>query len=210
MEESIKPLLRGHFHQAAFFTALGACVMLLLKTQSTLSMVACSVYSVTLVGLLGVSALYHRKNWTEKPRLLMRRIDHSAIYVFMGGSATPLCLLALEYDNGIKLLALMWGLAITGLTRSIFWPKAPKWVAAGFYMLAGWMALPYLPDFIESLGTSKAYTILFGGVLYTIGGMIYALKKPNPFPKYFGYHEIFHILVIVGAAIHFGVITLIV
>ena len=202
----VKPLLRGHSHQATFFYALGACTILLLYAHSTKAFVSTIIYSLSLIGLFGISALYHRPTWKPNQRMWMRRMDHAAIYVLIAGTFTPICLLALPPLIGIKLLQLVWSAALLGIIQSLFWVTAPKWLASIFYLAVGCLIIPYLPELKAALSTNDLLLIFAGGVSYAIGAIIYALKRPNPYPKVFGYHEIFHLLVIAGAALHFIVI----
>lgn len=201
-----KPLLRGHFHQAAFFMALGSCVLLLIKTQDSLSLVAASVYSFSLINLLGTSALYHRINWNPDKRKWMKRLDHAAIYLLIAGTFTPICLLALSQTSGKNLLITIWSVAIVGIFQSLFYVQAPKWLSAIFYLTAGYLILPYLPELRSSIGIGNIYLIIIGGILYTIGAATYALKRPHLRPEIIGYHEVFHLLVVAAAACHFSVI----
>ncbi len=198
-----KPLLRGHFHQAAFFFALGACVMMLSNAHNLSTFLTLLIYSLSLTGLFAVSAVYHRPTWTPNIRMWMRRLDHAAIYVLIAGTGTPLFYLSLPPETGFKLLMLTWTIATFGIFQSLFWVNAPKWVSSIFYVCAGYIVVPYFSEMRASLGTSGITLILAGGFFYTAGAIIYALKKPDPWPKVFGYHEIFHLLVIVGAIFHF-------
>jgi hemolysin III len=201
-----KPLLRGHSHQAAFFSALGACSVLLLNAHGSRTVVATIIYSLSLIGLFGISALYHRPTWPPKQRMWMKRMDHAAIYILIAGTATPICLLALSPIAGIKLLQLIWGAALFGIIQSLFWVTAPKWVSSILYVTVGSLVVPFLPELKAALSMNDVWLILTGGVVYVIGAIIYALRKPNPNPNFFGYHEIFHLLVIAGAGFHFLVI----
>lgn len=201
-----KPLLRGHFHQAAFFLALGACAVLLARSRDERTFLSVLIYSITLVTLFGVSALYHRKNWKEKARMWMRRLDHSSIFLLIAGTATPICRIALPEQAGLQLLKLLWSAATVGVFLSLFWVRAPKWISALLCLVVGWTALPYMPQFRAALNPICMDLIFLGGILYTAGALIYAFKKPNPMPRVFGYHEIFHVLVVFGAAFHFAVI----
>jgi len=206
MSKNEKPMLRGHFHQSAFFYSLGICTLMILQTQNKKALISAIIYSISLCGLFGISALYHRPQWGPNARQWLRRIDHAAIYILIAGSATPICLMGLPPEIGQKILLMVWPAATLGILQSLFWIKAPKWVATLFYMLVGFSVVPYLPELYDALGFTKVGLILTGGLFYTIGALVYALKFPNPIPKYFGYHEIFHILVIVASAFHFYVI----
>lgn len=195
-----KPLLRGHFHQAAFFTACGACLMLIFKTQNNLALGAAIIYSLSLIFLLGTSALYHRINWEPQARQMMKRLDHCAIYILIAGTFTPVCLLALGEESGRQLLITIWSVAIFGVVQSLFFVNAPKWLSAILYVIAGYLIMPYISELKDKV---NLVLLIGGGIVYTIGALTYALKKPNFKPLIFGYHEVFHILVIVGAALHF-------
>lgn len=201
-----KPLLRGHSHQAAFFFALGACSVLVLNAHGTRTIVATIIYSLSLIGLFGISALYHRVTWPPHQRMLMKRMDHAAIYILIAGTSTPICLLALSPFAGRNLLQLVWGAALFGIIQSLFWVTAPKWVSSLLYVVVGGLVIPYLPELKAALTMNNVWLILAGGIVYVTGAIIYAVKKPNPNPKFFGYHEIFHLLVIAGAGFHFLVI----
>jgi hemolysin III len=202
----IKPVLRGHFHQAAFFIALGACAMLIAKTHDERTFFAALIYSISLTTLLGVSALYHRVQWKESMRMWMRRLDHSSIFILIAGTATPICRVALPEATGLQFLKLVWSATAIGVVLSLFWVRAPKWVSAALCVIVGWLAVPYMPEFKAVLSPSSMVLIYLGGIFYTVGAVVYAIKRPNPLPRVFGYHEIFHILVVFAAGFHFIVI----
>ncbi len=201
-----KPLLRGHFHQEAFFIAVGACAMLIAKAEGSISTIATIIYSFSLMFLLGVSSLYHRITWQPNPRMVMRRLDHSAIYILIAGTFTPVCLLALSETSGKKLLITIWTIAFFGVLQSLFYVNAPKWLSAIFYLIAGYMILPYAGELKTSIGVVNLALIVCGGLSYTAGAISYAIKKPNYWPTIFGYHEVFHIWVVIGALFHFIVV----
>jgi hemolysin III len=199
----VKPLLRGHSHQAAFFFALGACAVLLLNAHGSRTILSASIYSFSLICLFGVSALYHRITWRPEARMWMKRMDHAAIYILIAGTSTPICMLALSPMAGTKLLQLVWFAAIFGIIQSMFWVTAPKWLSSVLYVTVGCLVIPYFPELRIALSSSDLWLLFFGGITYIIGAVIYALRKPNPNPEIFGYHEIFHLLVIAGAGFHF-------
>lgn len=203
----VKPKLRGFFHQAAFFLSLGACGILISLAKNFNSLISLVIYSFGVVTLFGVSALYHRRQWSPYHRQWMRRLDHAAIFIMIAGTGTPLCLLAISETGGKTLLVLIWGAAFLGVMQTLFWIKAPKYLSAILYLAMGWLAAPYISELKVALGNLSVSLILIGGVIYSIGALIYALKRPNPWPLIFGYHEIFHILTIVAAILHFIVIT---
>lgn len=202
-----KPLLRGHSHQAAFFVAIGACSMLLLNAHGERTLISALVYSLGIIALFGISALYHRPTWKPAQRMFMRKLDHATIYIMIAGTATPVCLLALPESIGIRLLQIVWLSAALGLIHSLFWTTAPKWLSSILYVAMGCFIVPYVPELRASLSSIDITFILLGGVVYIMGAIIYALRRPDPRPAIFGYHEIFHLLVIAGAIFHFLVIN---
>lgn len=205
-EIKLKPFLRGHFHQAAFFFALGACTMLLAMAQGTRVVAATLVYGLSISALFGVSSLYHRITWKDRARSWFRRLDHASIFIFIAGTATPICLLGLQGEKGQQLLVLFWGAALLGVGSEVFWSTAPKWVSAALYVIMGWLAGPYVSDFFAVLGDLNTWLLIVGGIIYTLGAVIYALKWPNPSPRVFGYHEIFHLIVMAASVFHFVVV----
>lgn len=201
-----KPFLRGYLHQEAFFTTLGASILLIAKSSTSLSLISSIVFSIGLLLLFGISALYHRPYWKPKARVFLKRLDHSAIFILIASTFTPICLLALPPASGDMLLIIVWIAAVLGILQSIFWVKAPKIVTALLYIIMGWQALPYLKELNQSLGTPQVSLIITGGIIYTIGAIFYAAKKPKLYPTVFGYHELFHFFTIIAAACHFAVI----
>lgn len=207
MDDSFeKPLLRGHVHQATFFFGLGACVMLIAQAPSSLSRFSAAIYTTCLALLFGISALYHRIDWPEKFRKWIQKLDHSAIFIFIAGTGTPISLLGLRGSSGQTLLTLFWTSAIVGILKEFFWKKAPRWSSGLFYVVMGWLAAPYVGEFYQILGASGTWLLVLGGIIYTIGAVVYALRWPNPYPKVFGFHEIFHVLVVLAGVLHFFVI----
>jgi hemolysin III len=201
-----RPILRGHFHQAAFFYSLGATTLLIAQAHSGVAFISSIIYGICLAGLFGISSLYHRVTWGPRTYDFFRRLDHAMIFVFIAGTGTPICLVGLPHAVGIRLLWLFWGCAVSGVIKELFWIKGPKWVSAVFYVAMGWLAAPYLSEFFSSLGSVNTWLMITGGIVYTIGALIYAIKKPNPFPRVFGYHEVFHVLVMIASVFHFIVI----
>lgn len=202
----MKPLTRGYIHQAAFFIAMGACALLLTKSYNTTAFFANLIYSLTLIGMYGISALYHRPMWSRSNYLLLRSIDHAAIFALIAGTATPICLIGLKTPLGQQLLYIIWGVAAMGMFLAIFWTQGPKWTRALLYVTFGWLIIPYFPAIKAGLGVFDMQLLLIGGILYTVGAVIYALKRPNPFPQTFGYHEIFHLFIVIASIFHFKVI----
>jgi len=205
--KKVKPRLRGHIHQWGFFVAVVLGVLLAVFADGALARFAAIIYAVSLAGLLGTSALYHRVTWTEKARMRMRKLDHSMIFVMIAGTTTPIALLAVKGTLGVVLLSLVWGVALAGTIMNVAWIGAPKPLSAAIYIVAGLLGVIAVGQLAGTVGVIAVGGIAFGGLLYIIGAIIYAMERPDPFPTVFGYHEIFHVLVVVAAAIHFGVIA---
>jgi hemolysin III len=205
-EARVKPRLRGVTHQYAFFVSLGLGALAILSASGPLAVVATSIYAVAIAGLFGVSALYHRVNWTPAARRRMRRLDHSMIFLMIAGTYTPITLLALDGTVSVVFISIIWGGAAAGLVLKLVWLDAPSWLVALIYVILGWAGTASLPWIAANLGVIALLGILAGGVLYSVGAVIYARERPDPIPAVFGYHEIFHVLVIGAAALHFAVI----
>ena len=202
----VKPALRGVSHQFAAFTALGAGAVLVALAPSTSARVGCAIYALSLTGLLGISAFYHVPMWPQDTRRWLKRLDHAAIFVLIAGTYTPVCMLALPALSGTRLLSFVWIGAAAGSLRALFWPAAPRSLIAALYVILGWMVVAYLPDLRAGLSPSGLALLAAGGVLYTAGAIVYALRWPDPRPRLFGYHEVFHLLVIAAAACHFAAV----
>ncbi|WP_242395401.1 PAQR family membrane homeostasis protein TrhA [Anaeromyxobacter oryzisoli] len=200
----VKPLLRGVSHEIASGIALAAWILLVAAAPSHRARLAAAAYGASLFTLFTVSALYHRPTWSPRARLTMRRLDHSAIFVLIAGTYTPFCLL-LGGTVGSALLAIAWGGALLGTARAVLWPKAPKVVDAAISVALGWVVLPVLPALRETIGTGAVALLAAGGVVYSLGAVVYATRRPDPFPRVFGYHEVFHAMVIAAAGLHFAV-----
>ncbi len=201
-----KPLLRGVSHEIAAGVALAGCITLTMMAQNIRARAGALIYGLSLVALFTTSAVYHRPTWQPRARAWMRRLDHAAIFLLIAGTYTPICLL-LGGDEGRTLLAVVWVGAVGGVVFSVFWLKAPKWLLAACAVLLGWVILPTAPAVRDAVGTWGLVLIGLGGISYTLGAVTYALKRPDPFPRVFGYHEVFHVLVIVAAALHFAVLA---
>jgi len=198
------PSLRGVSHQVAFFFALVAGFALVASTGWRWPV---AVYAASLATMLGVSPAYHRGRWRPEIRRRWQRADHAAIFVFIAGTYTPVCMLAVGGAAGARLLALVWCGALLGVARALLWPGAPRWVVAGLYVLLGWLMVIALPAVARGTGVPLLALILLGGLLYTVGATMYALRWPDPWPHVFGYHEVFHALTIVAVLCHFGAIA---
>jgi hemolysin III len=204
----IKPRLRGVSHQWAFFVSVVLGAVLVLTAPSGSARLATAVYAISVAGLFGASALYHRINWTSLgARRWMRRLDHSMIFVLIAGTYTPFAVLVLDGTLATVILLVVWTGAATGIVLKLCWIDAPKWLIAVTYVLLGWVAVAAFPDMIDELGITATAMVAGGGVLYTLGAVVYALRRPDPAPEVFGYHEVFHALVIAAAALQYAVIA---
>lgn len=202
---AVKPLLRGVSHQVAFFIALVAGAVLAFKVPGEFR-VSAIVYGLSLATLLGVSALYHRPQWSKVARNRMRKLDHASIFILIAGTATPFCA-RLPPEAGDRFLVIIWTLGVLGVLRAVFWTDAPKPLVAILAIGMGWSVTPYWREMGALLGPLGMTLFVAGGILYSGGALAYALKRPNPWPRVFGYHEIFHAAVILAAACHFVAIT---
>jgi hemolysin III len=203
----VKPRLRGVSHQYAFFVSLGCGVGLILAASGGRARVAAAIYAMAVSGLLGTSALYHRVTWRPKARRWMRRLDHSMIFVLIAGTYTPVALLALHGTLASTILIVLWAGALGGVIFKLAWIDAPKWLFAIVYVLLGLVTAAVFGELPAAIGWLGAAGIALGGALYLTGAVIYASEKPNPWPKVFGYHEIFHALVLAAAGLHYAVIA---
>lgn len=199
-----KPLLRGVSHELAAGVALAAWIALAVLAPSQRALAAANVYGASLFALFAVSALYHRPTWPQRARLWLRRLDHSAIFLLVAGTYTPFCLV-LGGARGDWLLAVVWGGATLGILQSVLWVRAPKPLVAAVYVLLGWVILPVLPALVALLGPGAVALLAAGGLTYSLGAVVYAARRPDPFPRVFGYHEVFHALVVVAAGLHLAV-----
>ncbi len=201
-----KPLLRGVSHEVAAVAAVVGCVFLAHKASSVRGTTAAVAYGVSLTALFATSALYHRPTWSPRARAIIRRFDHSAIFILIAGTYTPFCIL-LGGTRGFTLLAAVWGGALLGVLRALFWPYAPRAIAAALAVALGWMVVAVFPALHAAVGNGAVALLVAGGVAYTIGAVVYAVKRPDPLPAIFGYHEVFHALVVLAAACHFAVVS---
>jgi len=204
----LKPRLRGVLHQWAFISSVPLGVALVVAAGDVRARIAVSVYAVSLVALFGISALYHRVNWRSlSAHRWMRRLDHSMIFVLIAGSYTPFALLALHGPLAVAILVVVWAGALGGVVLTLVCSSAPKWLRAMLYVTLGWVAVAALPQLAAAIGTGGLALVALGGVLYTVGAVVYSVKRPDPAPSVFGYHELFHALVITAAALQFAVIA---
>jgi hemolysin III len=207
----MKPRFRGVSHEWAFFLFVGLGVALVVNAPDGEARFATAVYAVSVCALFGASALYHRITWVSATaRRWMRRLDHSMIFLLIAGTYTPFALLALDGTIATVILVAVWTGAAFGIVLNLVWIDAPKWVTALVYVTLGWVAVAAFPSLVEGVGITGTTLVAVGGVLYTAGAVIYARRRPDPAPTVFGYHEIFHLLVIAAAALHFAAVAFVV
>jgi hemolysin III len=206
-DETARPLLRGRIHEAAFWMALVAGPALVLSAPAGYRL-STAIYATTLVLLLGTSALYHRVTWRPGPRALMRRLDHAMIFLLIAGTYTVAARLALPPEQARMVLAVVWAGAVAGVVLSVLWPATPKPLLAAVALVVGWVAVAVLPDLADGLASGEMGLIAAGGILYSLGALAYATKRPNPVPGIAGYHEVFHVLVVLAAACHYAAVAL--
>ena len=187
-----KPKLRGWLHAATSPLALAAGVVLIVLAPTGPAAAAAAAYAVTSVVLFTTSAIYHRGTWSPVAEGRLKRLDHANIFLLIAGSYTPFGVLALSGDTRIAVLAAVWGTAVLGVLFRVFWVGAPRWLYTPLYIGLGWAAGFFVPQLIHGAGVAAFALIVAGGLLYTLGGVVYGLKRPNPSPKWFGFHEIFH------------------
>ena len=203
-----RPRLRGVFHQYAFFVALALGAALVVAADGATARVSAFVFAASVAAMLGASALYHRVVWSPRPRRWMRRLDHAAIFLLIAGTYTPFGLLALDGAWRVTVLAIVWTGALVAIVLRVAWIDAPRWVAAVLAVVLGWVGVVALPEIYGAVGLPPLTLAAVGGLLYTAGALVYALRRPDPVPAVFGYHEVFHVLVIAAAACQYAAIAL--
>jgi hemolysin III len=187
-----KPKLRGWLHLITSPVALAAGVVLIVLAPTGPATVAAVAYTMTSVVLFTTSAIYHRGTWSPRAEHRLKRLDHANIFLLIAGSYTPFAVLALSGDTRVAVLAAVWGTAALGVAFRVFWVDAPRWLYVALYLGLGWAAGLFVPQLIHGAGVAAFVLIAAGGLFYTCGGLVYGLKRPNPSPKWFGFHEIFH------------------
>lgn len=205
----IPPRMRGALHTWAAVAAAVLGGLLLVFADNARQVFAITVYTASSVVLFGMSALYHRVAWQPRTKAVLRRIDHANIFLLIAGTYTPVALLGLPPEKGWLLFWLVWGAAAAGITFNVLWITAPRWLYVALYLATGWLAVMYLGDLLAA-SVAMMVLVAVGGVVYTVGAVFYAIKRPNPWPRYFGFHEIFHAHTVVAWACHWVAILLIV
>jgi hemolysin III len=200
VEKIIKPLLRGWFHAGAAVGAVALTVILCWLSRGDIPrLISMLIFGLSMVELYTVSATYHIGRWPERTRRVLRSVDHANIFVLIAGTYTPLCFNILDGWLRITILSVIWLLAVLGIAFSVLTLRLPRWVGAILYIGMGWVALLAIPGFLAVLPWTAVATLVLGGLLYTIGAVVYARRWPNPFPRILGFHEIFHLFVIAGS-----------
>ncbi|AOS61652.1 PAQR family membrane homeostasis protein TrhA [Actinoalloteichus hymeniacidonis] len=198
--------MRGWIHLWSFFITLisgGTLITLAATTATAAAWISVTVYVLTILGLFGVSALYHRHHWASNAsRAWMKRLDHSMIFIFIAGTYTPFAVLTLSDQTGAVVLGVIWGGAAAGVALKLLWPHAPRWVGVPIYIGLGWVAVFVMPEIGQNAGIAALVLLIVGGVFYTVGAVFYATRWPDPWPTVFGYHEFFHATTVVAALCH--------
>ncbi|MFF0191302.1 hemolysin III family protein [Streptomyces sp. NPDC005244] len=206
--EPVKPRLRGWLHAGMVPASLIAGMALIFLARTPQATLACAVYALTAWMLFATSAVYHRGTWGPLGEALLRRLDHANIFLIIAGTCTPLAVLLLRPDQRSLLLWIVWTGALAGIAFRVFWVGAPRWLYTPCYLALGWAPVRYLPDFMHSGGVAVLVLIVAGGLLYSAGAVVYALKRPDPSPRWFGFHEVFHALTIAAFTAYYIAISL--
>lgn len=206
----VKPRLRGWIHAGMFPLITAAAIVLVVLAPTTALTWACAVFGLAAMMLFGTSAIYHRGTWSSGVAGLLRRMDHTNIFLVIAGTYTPLAVALLPAHTARMLLIIVWAGALAGLLARVFWLNAPRWLYVPIYIALGWVAVWFLPEFWRAPngGPAVVWLVVAGGLAYTLGAVVYGLKRPNPSPRWFGFHEIFHSLTVVGIVCHTIAVTM--
>ncbi len=207
--EALKPKLRGWLHAGTFPFAVVAGVVLVVLAPPGADRIATAVYAVTAALLFGVSATFHRGTWSGRAHGILRRLDHSNIFLIIAGTYTPFSTLLLERPQSTVLLWIVWGGALAGVSFRVLWVGAPRWLYTPVYIALGWVAVFFIDDFVRTGGWLIVVLLVVGGLLYSAGGIVYAAKRPDPSPRWFGFHEVFHALTLGGFLTHYIAVSLV-
>ena len=204
----VKPTWRGWIHAGTFPLTIAAGIVLIVLADGPAAKWSSAVFMLTSMMLFGISALYHRFNWKPRTKVMLKRFDHANIFLLIAGTYTPLAVLALPPSKGMLLLVMVWGGTLLGIAFRVFWVHAPRWLYVALYILLGWASVMYIVDLLQA-NLAMMVLVVVGGLAYTAGAVIYGMKKPNPIPGVFGFHEIFHTLTVVAFMCHWTAILLI-
>nr|WP_240487338.1 hemolysin III family protein [Actinomadura flavalba] len=210
MADVVKPRLRGWLHAGTFPVTLVAGFVMVALGPTLPARLCAAIYALTSAQLFGVSAFYHRGRWTPKVTEVLRRFDHANIYLIIAGTYTPFAVLILDGVTRVVVLAVVWGGALAGVLFRVLWAGAPRALYTGLYIALGWVAVLFVPQFIEGTGVAVATLVALGGVLYSAGGVVYARRRPDPSPRYFGFHEVFHALTIAAYVLQYIAVSFVV
>ena len=201
--DEVKPKLRGWLHAASAPLTLAAGVVLVVLSPTASTRIGSAVFATSALVLFTVSGIYHRGTWSPRVWRFLRRFDHANIFLLIAGSYTPFTLLLLHGAERVVLLSVVWTGAVLGVLFRVFWNDAPRWLYTPIYIALGWAAVFYFGDFVDNASTAVIVLMAVGGVLYTLGGVVYGFKRPDPFPRWFGFHEVFHTLTIAAFVTHY-------
>jgi hemolysin III len=202
-----RPRYRGVSHRIAFFLTLPLAALLALEVDTTAGRVAAIAFGASVAAMFGASALYHTVSWPDAKRRWLRRLDHAGIYALIAGTYTPVGLLVLTGNWQLAVLGIVWVGAATAIALKFLWVDGPKWLSAAIGIALGWVAVVVFPQILDRVGIAGSLLVLAGGIAYTAGAVVYALRRPDPSPAVFGYHEVFHALVIVAVACQYSAIA---
>ncbi len=203
-----KPRLRGWLHAVMAPLALVGSIVLVATAPTTTGRVTSAIFGFTAVLMFGTSAVYHLGTWSPRATAVLRRMDHTNIFLIIAGTYTPLAALLLDHPANRNLLIIVWAGALAGLLARVFWLGAPRWFYVPIYLALGWVAVWFLPDFARSGGPAILWLVIAGGLAYSLGAVVYALKRPNPVPGWFGFHEVFHTGTVIGYVTHFVAVAI--
>jgi len=206
--DEVKPRLRGWLHAATAPLALVAGIVLFVLSPTPMTRIGSAIFALSALALFTASATMHRGRWSPRTNLWLRRLDHSSIFLLIAGSYTPFTLLLLHGGQRTQLLVIAWGGAGLGILFRLFWTSAPRWLYTPIYIALGWAAVFYFPDFFDRASPAVLVLMVAGGLIYTVGGVVYGFRRPNPFPRWFGFHEVFHSLTIVAFTTHYVGVSL--
>jgi hemolysin III len=199
---AVRPQLRGWLHAGTFPLSVAAGIVLVVLSPGTHIRASTAVFAITASLLFGVSAIYHLRRWSPRMHAVLQRLDHANIFLIIAGTYTPFSVLLLPAGKARTLLWVVWTGALVGVAFRVLWVGAPRWLYVPVYMALGWVAVAYLPHFLRAGGLTVLVLVIVGGVLYTLGGVVYGLRRPDPSPRWFGFHEVFHALTVAAFAAH--------
>jgi hemolysin III len=208
--DSVKPRLRGWLHLGTFPAALTGGIVLIALAPHGTARLAAAAYAVTSWMLFGVSALYHRGRWSGRAHAMLKRLDHANIFLIIAGTYTPFAVLALRDDAGTAVLAVVWAGAAGGVLFRVLWVHAPRWLYTPLYLALGWVAVFVVPGLLHGAGVVVLVLVVAGGLLYTVGGVVYGLRRPDPSPRWFGFHEVFHACTVAAYVLQYVAVSMVV